>query len=134
MIKWVLFFDGDCAFCARSVRWVFALDRRGVISFAPLQGELARRHGLAQHADERHGTMVVMREDNGGVFLRSDALLELARALGGWWRIAIAARLIPRPLRDQVYRWIARNRHHLAISKDEACRLPEPALLERMRK
>lgn len=132
-MKWVLFFDGDCAFCTRWVNRVFDLDRRGVIDFSPLQGELARRHGLEKHADLNVGTMVVLREADGTVFLRGDAVLELARALGGWCRIGLLGRLIPGRVRDGIYQWIARNRHRFGGGKDDACRMPTVAFRQRMR-
>lgn len=132
-MKWVLFYDGDCAFCAKSVNRVFDLDRNGVVDFSPLQGELARTHGLTDYADPREGTMVVMREADGAVFLRSEALIELARALGGWSRgLALFGRLVPRVIRDGAYKWIARNRHRFGGGKD-ACRLPTPEFLARVR-
>lgn len=130
-MKWVLFFDGDCAFCATSVRRVCDLDKRGVIDFSPLQGELARRHGLDHHADAKEGTMVILREADGAVFLRSDALIELARALGGWCRIGVLGRAVPRCIRDGLYQCLARNRHRFGGS--DACRMPTPELQQRMR-
>lgn len=132
-MKWVLFYDGDCAFCTKSVNRIFDLDRRGLIDFAPLQGELARTHDLGKHADRREGSMVVLRESDGAVFLRSDAILELARALGGIHRVAAVGRWIPRWIRDGAYRWIARNRHRLGGADGAACRIPSPAFLLRLR-
>jgi len=131
-MSWVLFFDGDCAFCSRLVRRVVAFDRHGRISFAPLQGKLAAEMGLARHAAKAGGTMVLMRESDGEIFKRSDALIELARALGGWWRATRLARFIPRPLRDTVYGWLADNRHRFT-GKSESCPLPDPELLKRLR-
>ena len=43
---WVLFFDGDCAFCSASVRQVVHYDKHGRVNFAPLQGKLAKEKGL----------------------------------------------------------------------------------------
>jgi predicted DCC family thiol-disulfide oxidoreductase YuxK len=131
-VKWVLFFDGDCAFCAKSVNRVFDLDHRGVIDFSPLQGELAKKHDLTQHADLKNGTMVVLRESDGAIFLRSDAVIELSRALGGWRRIGELGRVVPRFIRDGIYKCIARNRH-LFTRKGDACRMPTPEFLARMR-
>ena len=129
---WVLFFDGACAFCARSVRWVARWDRRGRIAFAPLQGRLAGKYGLVPHATGDGATMVLLREGDERVFLRSDAFLELVRALGGRWRVLTLLRLVPRPLRDAVYQWIARHRRHLPGGAD-TCGLPDPELLKRLR-
>ena len=55
----------------------------------------------------------------------SDAVLGLARGLGGAWRLSAALRLLPRFLRDPWYRLLAANRYRL-FGKLEACRVPQP--------
>ena len=129
---WVLFFDGDCAFCSKSVQQVVRFDKRGEVSFAPLQGALSREMGFTRYAAEEGGTMVLLRESDGRVFMHSDGLIELARIFGGGWRILVLARFIPKPLRDWVYRCIARNRYRF-MGKADACSLPDPAVLKRLR-
>ncbi len=131
-MSWVLFFDGDCAFCSRSVRRLVRLDKRGVVSFAPLQGRLAKEVSVSHHAAKTGGTMVLLREEDGRIFTRSDALIELAGALGGGWRWFRVARYVPKVLRDAVYGWVADNRQRLGGRKD-ACELPDPVLLGRLR-
>jgi predicted DCC family thiol-disulfide oxidoreductase YuxK len=132
-MSWVLFFDGDCAFCSRSVHWVARLDRRKRVAFAPLQGTLAAELGFAGYASEKGGTLVLLREGDGRVFKRSDALLELCAAFGGAWRLLRVLKCLPRPWRDRLYQWVADNRHRLMKSGD-ACRMPDPALEGRLRK
>ncbi len=129
---WILFFDGECAFCSKSVRRVFRLDRRGNVTFAPLQGKLSREMGFSHHAAKDGGTMVLLRESDGKAFTYGDAWIELANALGGWWRIFTSARLIPRPLRDAVYRWVAANRYRF-MGKTDSCEMPDPELAKRLR-
>ena len=129
---WVLFFDGDCAFCPASVQRVARLDKRGRVAFAPLQGKLAGEMDFAKFAAADGGTMVLLRESDGQLFFRSDAVIELARALGGFWRTFALGRFIPNPLRDWSYRQVADHRHLLSAKKD-ACMLPTPELAKRLR-
>ena len=129
---WVLFYDGDCAFCSASVRRVARFDKHQRVDFAPLQGKLAAEMGFTKHADEAGGTMILLRESDGQVFQRGDALVELARALGGAWRIFTIARFIPKPVRDAVYQWVADHRHRITGRADH-CSLPDPELLKRLR-
>ena len=131
-MTWVLFYDGDCAFCRRSVRRVARWDRRGRVFFASLQGELARHHGLSHYADEADGSLVVLREADGMGFTRSDAVLELARALGGCWRVFTLLRFVPQSLRDAAYRWLARHRHRFA-DRSASCAVPDPQWARRWR-
>lgn len=88
--------------------------------------------GFTKYADEAGGTMVLLRESDGQVFLRGDALIELARALGGAWRIFTIARFIPKPLRDAVYQWVADNRHRI-MGRADYCLLTDSELLKRLR-
>jgi predicted DCC family thiol-disulfide oxidoreductase YuxK len=131
-VKWILFFDGDCAFCSRMVCWVARRDKRGRVDFAPLQGGLSREMGFSRHAEGTGGTMVLLRETDGAVVTRSDAVIELARALGGAWNILRLMKPVPRFLRDAVYQYAADRRHRLPWRND-ACGLPDPRLSARLR-
>ena len=130
---WVVFFDGECGFCKGSAKWAARFDKRGRISLAPLQGKFAAEKGFTRYADHGAGSMVVLREADGKFFLLSDAAIELARALGGAWRIFTLARFIPKWLRDAVYRWVARNRSRFAVLSGTTCALPDPELRKRLR-
>lgn len=132
-MSWVLFFDGDCGFCSKSVRRVHRLDKSGLIDFAPLQGELAGEKGFGKYAEKGAGTMVLMREGDGLVFLRSEALVELGKVLGGGWAVlGRCLSFVPRGLRDWGYDFVARNRHRLA-GYGRACGIPDEGLRRRMR-
>lgn len=120
----ILFFDGDCGLCQRSVRWVLrwerpAADPQRSIRFAPLSGPtfaatLAALHpepALRHEAIFRERSTVVFKA-GGHLWVRSSAVVRLLRAMGGLWPFAAAALwIIPRPLRDWGYRVVARNRH-----------------------
>ena len=104
----VLFFDGECGLCNRSVRWLFRHDRRRVLKFAPLQGDVAARTIGPLPNDIREWSIVLW--DNEGVHYESDAALRAVAAVGGLWRLAGGLLLVPRVIRDGVYRFVARNR------------------------
>lgn len=131
-MRWVLFYDGGCAFCSRSVRRLITHDPQRRIFFAPLQGKLAAEMDLTKHAAKQGGTMILLRESDGEIFMRSAALIELASALGGGWQLLALARFIPRALRDFAYGMVADHRDWLA-GKSAACPLPDTELLKRLR-
>ena len=58
--------------------------------------------------------------------MRSDAILQILRDLGGFWRVVSWLRVIPRPLRNALYDRIARHRYAW-FGRYEACRLPTSA-------
>ncbi len=119
----VLFFDGVCGLCNRTVDSLIRRDRAGVLRFAPLQGQTAS--GLVPAEDVASLNTVVL-VDHGGTHRRSDAIVRVLRHLGGRYRIVaglLAA--IPRPVRDFGYRIVAKSRYRV-FGKKESCRLPTP--------
>lgn len=118
----VVLFDGVCGLCNSSVDFIMAEDRDRIFRFAPLQGESARR--LAPDYDVNQMDSVALRDED-GLHMRSAAILHIGVRLGGLWRLALLGFLIPAPLRDVVYDWVARNRYRW-FGKKESCRMPTP--------
>jgi predicted DCC family thiol-disulfide oxidoreductase YuxK len=124
----LIYYDGLCGLCDRFVRFVLARDRRGRYRFAPLQGSTARAR-LPSHLNPESFQTVIL-EDDGCYRVRSDAALAILAGLGGAWRAAALLRLIPRPLRDAVYDFVARHRFRWFGRRAE-CRVPSPEERER---
>ena len=124
----IVFYDGQCGLCDRSVRWILHHDRHQRLRFAPLQGTTyAALDAPSKPTDE--GTIVLLDAD--GLHVRSEAVLRILRSIGGPWRaLAVAGRLCPRPVRDAVYRWVARHRMQWFGAVD-ACEIPSEDERER---
>jgi predicted DCC family thiol-disulfide oxidoreductase YuxK len=120
----VLLFDGVCNLCNASVQWVLNRDRKGTFKFAALQSDtgqvLLRKFGFSS---DNFDTVVLV--DGERIFTRSDAPLEIVRRLGGLWPVLGIFKYIPRPLRNMVYDWVARNRYRW-FGRREECMLPRP--------
>jgi predicted DCC family thiol-disulfide oxidoreductase YuxK len=129
----VLLYDGVCGFCNKSVQMILDRDRRGTLRFAPLQSDFGQAI-LARHPELVGVDSVVFVERDGrgreSVYVRSDASLRIASYLGGFWRIFLAARLVPAPLRDYLYNLVARNRYRF-FGKYDTCMLPPPEVRSR---
>jgi len=126
----VIVFDAQCVLCAANAQFVLRHDRRGHFRLASMQGEagaaLYRRFGIDPADPE---TIILV---DGELALRdSDAVIAVWRGLGWPWRAAGALALVPRGLRDPVYRWVARNRYRL-FGRRETCWMPTPAQRERI--
>ncbi len=131
-MRWVLFFDGECGFCDEWVRRIYRLDREGQIEFAPLQGQLGRSLGLEKHTKNSGGSMVLLREEDGVMFYKSDAIVELGRIIGGPWEVlAMVLWMVPSLLRNQAYDLVARNRQRIGGAR---CVIPDEGLRARTRK
>jgi predicted DCC family thiol-disulfide oxidoreductase YuxK len=66
----------------------------------------------------------VVLEQDGRRFTRSAAAVRMLAGLGGAWRLAWALLIVPRPLRDAGYDWVARNRYRW-FGAASACLPPE---------
>jgi predicted DCC family thiol-disulfide oxidoreductase YuxK len=116
----VLLYDGACGVCGSSVQLILRRDRRGALRFAALQGAFAAtvrsRHPDLNGVD----SMIWVEPGSPGVpervFVRSAAALRAAGYLGGVWRLALMAALLPRRLRDGAYDLVARHRHRLTAA------------------
>ena len=64
------------------------------------------------------------------MYSHSDAALRIARLLGFPWSLAAVGLIVPRFVRDAVYRFIARHRYRW-FGREESCRVPTPALRAR---
>lgn len=126
----VLLFDGVCSLCNSTVDFVMRHDRAGRFAFASLQSDEAQAH-LAAHGRDADALLdTVLLVDRDGIHERSDAALRVLRGLGAPWSFAGALAVVPRGLRDGVYRWVAHNRYRWFGTR-ESCRLPTPAERER---
>lgn len=119
----IVFFDGVCGLCNSAVDTLLRADRQNRLKFAPLQGETAQRL-LGTQPDQEFATIVLL--DAQGRHEKSAAALRICALLPGLWKLLQVFWLIPRPLRDGVYGWIARHRYAW-FGKKESCRLPTPA-------
>ena len=131
----VVFYDGVCGLCNRLVRFLLQRDRRAALRFAALQGDVARetlpRHGISP--DDLDSVVVATGwgTDRERVSSRSRAVTMALAALGGPWQIVGAAlRIVPSPLADVVYRFVARKRY-ATFGKFEACPIPPPEWRDR---
>lgn len=123
----IVLYDGECGFCARSIQFILKRDPRGWFRFASLQSERGRAllaaHGLP--TDEVKSLVLI---EGGRAWLRSSGALRIARRLHRAWPLLFAFILVPPPIRDAVYNWIAKRRLSLA---PPACGLPTKQERER---
>lgn len=115
----IVFFDGTCVLCNGFVDRILRADREGRLLFAPLEGETASR--LLPRLARDPGEWSVVYLDERGTYQGIDAVLEIGRRLGGWWRVFGLLRLLPRSSRDALYRSIARRRYDW-FGRRNACR------------
>jgi predicted DCC family thiol-disulfide oxidoreductase YuxK len=128
----IILFDGVCNLCNGVVRFVIARDPRAHFRFAALQSDAARRVcaevGATPPAAVDPDTIIVI--VNGRAVERSDAALAIASRLPFPWPMFGVLRILPRGLRDWLYRLVAKNRYRW-FGKSETCMMPTPELRAR---
>ncbi|MBX3201270.1 MAG: thiol-disulfide oxidoreductase DCC family protein [Labilithrix sp.] len=137
----VVLFDGRCNLCNGTIQFIVDHERAATLRFAPLQSDVARavleqafgrdeaRRLVGGATGDGDPDSVVLVDGARG-YTHSTAGLRIAAHLRAPYRWLLALLLVPRPLRDLVYRWIARNRYRW-FGKSETCRVPTPALRAR---
>ncbi len=122
--KPIILFDGVCNLCNASVQFVLSRDRESKFLFGSLQGNFAQEL-LKQHhmpADDLHSFIL---KEKDVLYTRSSAALRVLKLLGGGWQIFYIFIIIPKFIRDGVYRFIAHNRYRW-FGKKQECWVPTP--------
>ena len=125
----IVVFDGVCHLCSAWVQFLLHRDRVGRFRFASMQS-LRGRALLVEHGVDPDDPVSFLLVDAGRPWTDSDAILRVLDLLGGPWRLARVLRVIPRVLRDPLYRWIARHRYRL-FGRREVCWMPAPDVTAR---
>jgi len=126
----IIVFGAECLLCSANARFVLRHDHAGAFLLASMQGEagaaLYHRFGI-DPADP--DTLIVV--DGDRAIRDSDAVLTIWAWLGWPWKAAAILRLVPRALRDPLYRWVARHRYRV-FGRRDTCWLPDPRYRSRM--
>ncbi|GIV38970.1 MAG: hypothetical protein KatS3mg033_0770 [Thermonema sp.] len=127
--KRLVLFDGVCNFCNSSVNFIIRHDKKKRYLFVPLQEALGKQLLKAYHLpDDYLDSLVLLSNDK--IYSHSTAALRIGEGLGGRWKALGILRLIPAPLRDVVYKLIARNRYRW-FGKKDSCMIPSPEVRKR---
>ncbi|MHA6484070.1 thiol-disulfide oxidoreductase DCC family protein [Paenibacillus sp. strain BS8-2] len=127
----IVLIDGYCHLCQSITRYLVRHDHKLRYRFAALQSSAGHRTLLeaGYRGDlNRFDSFVLV--ENGHYYTESGAALRVVRGLGGWRSLVFALMIIPSPIRNAVYRYIARNRYKW-FGKSDQCLIPTAAVRER---
>ncbi|HEX3086536.1 MAG TPA: DCC1-like thiol-disulfide oxidoreductase family protein [Pyrinomonadaceae bacterium] len=126
----IVLYDGVCGLCNRAVQFLLKRDRHDRFRFASLQSDFAanllQRHGIDHTKLDTVYAVVNHGETNEKLLAKGDAFLFFAKVLGGIWSVARLGSVIPRPIRNWLYDFVAAHRYRV-FGKAESCMLPDPA-------
>jgi len=118
----IILFDGDCNFCCGWVQFLIRRDPKMKFRFALLKSEYGMKLLNSVDTGNRSVDSIVYLKRN-QYFQESSAVLEILHDIGGIWSTFIVLKLIPKPIRDTLYRSIAKRRYAIFGTR-RSCYLP----------
>ncbi len=125
----VILFDGVCNLCNGFVQFVIRHDKKQQFHFGALQTPNAQQLLSDFHLSDKHLKTIILIQNN-KAFTESAAVLNVAKQLQGGWKLFYVFIIIPKPLRDWVYKLVAKYRYRI-FGKREVCMVPTPELQSR---
>ncbi len=125
----IIYFDGVCNLCNSSVQFVIKHDKNAVFRFAALQSPagIAARAAAGTAAIDQNSVLLYYR---GRYYSQSDAALHILRLLGGVYALLFVGIIVPRFIRNGIYRYIAAHRYKW-FGQTSECIVPTPELAGR---
>ena len=127
--KKILLFDGVCNLCNATVQFVIKRDHGNQFLFGSLQGlagqDLMKKFGLP--TNDLNSFILV---ENDKAYTESTGILRTLKFLGNGWNLLYGFIIVPKFIRDFVYKIIAKNRYRW-FGKREECMVPRPEWTEK---
>ena len=125
----VVIFDGICSLCNRIVKFIVRKDRKKIFRFTSLQSDFGKQllSCSAQSGTPANSIILIYK---GKIYIRSRAVIQISKLLGGIFSMAFILQIIPRYLSDAFYDLIARNRYQW-FGKQDSCMMPDSGTEDR---
>jgi predicted DCC family thiol-disulfide oxidoreductase YuxK len=124
--KPVIFFDGVCNLCNASVQFIIKKDSKKNFMFSSLQSDAAQAILLQNKLENLDFDTIILLED-GIIYDKSTAILKILRKLSGLYKLGYIFIVVPKFIRDFVYKIISKNRYKW-FGKRDSCMIPTEEL------
>jgi predicted DCC family thiol-disulfide oxidoreductase YuxK len=121
----IVLFDGVCNFCNATVLKIIKYDKQNKIKFASQQSAIGQKLLFNYKVINNNIETIYFINHDEKIFTESDAVFEILKLLNGIPRIALLFLIIPKFIRNYLYRLIAKNRYKWFGRKQE-CSIPTP--------
>ncbi|MGB7977701.1 MAG: DUF393 domain-containing protein [Chlamydiales bacterium] len=119
MYEHLVFFDGECPFCHRSVRHIIEIDLHKRFAFAPLSGKTADEILTGPQKALRGAGSLILAEDYQSTgrrfWIRSRAVLRIYWLVGNGWGLVGILSFLPGYVGDWLYKQFALHRHQFKL-------------------
>ena len=122
-------FDGVCNLCNTAVKTIIRSDRNKKFKYGSLQGD-AGKHMISEYDLSHPELSTFILIEKGKAYTKSTAALRVARKMDGLWPLLYIFILVPVPIRNWVYDYIAKKRYAWFGRKKE-CWIPEEPIKDR---
>lgn len=121
--KIILLFDGHCLLCNKSVQTIINNDHKDIFRFVALESELGNKILVHIGVEKKQTDSIIYYKP--GIFyaLKSEAVINIAKQLGGLFYLFSAFSILPSKLLDAVYDYIANNRYKW-FGRETTCIFP----------
>ncbi|MFC4386875.1 thiol-disulfide oxidoreductase DCC family protein [Gracilibacillus marinus] len=126
----IILFDGICNLCNHSVQFIIKRDPKAKFQFASLQSDIGQKLRKEYNIQDKTDSVVLIEGKN--YYVESTAALRIAKQLKGMYPLLYCFIIIPKPIRDLFYRYIAKNRYKW-FGKKDSCMLPTKGMKERFK-
>jgi predicted DCC family thiol-disulfide oxidoreductase YuxK len=124
--KGLIVFDSYCVLCSATVSILTRIDRKQNLYFTTFESKVWK--DISGETTSEPDSIVFFKK--GKSYIQSDAVIMIIATLEYPWRMLNIIRVIPRFLREKLYRLIARNRYKIFGMKDN-CGIPSPEIKRR---
>ena len=100
MEQTILYYDGLCVLCNKSIRFIINRDRKNQFKIGLIN---------SFESDDTQDSVVLLHK--GIKYNYSNAIIKSLILLGGIYKLAVLLFIFPKKLRDFVYKIIAKNRY-----------------------
>lgn len=123
----IVYFDIECLICDGFVQFLLKRDTKATMKFGDFRTFHEHHKSITM---DKIPDSIVLEDEQGNIFFESDAVLLILKHLPRPWSFLYYLRIIPRFIRNAVYRFVASVRYKL-FGKKDSCELPSPALRDR---
>ncbi|MFI5343395.1 MAG: thiol-disulfide oxidoreductase DCC family protein [Chlamydiales bacterium] len=122
----LVFYDGTCGLCDRTVQFLLRADKQKIFLFAPLQGTTAVEYLAKLPPEQKEVDSLILienfRTSHSKVYLQSKAVFRMCWLLGGWLKLIGWLSFLSASLFDWAYRFVAHHRYQWVA---RSCLVPQ---------
>lgn len=124
----ILYYDGQCLLCDGFVNFLIKNDKKKQFLFCALQHQSSTEVRKKLNMTNEIKTVALLYR--GKLYTESDVSFQIIKIIGGAWVLLLPLIIVPKSIRNQVYRWVAENRYKW-FGKSDQCIIPDQSIKER---